>query len=202
VVNNIESDINLFADDTSLMNIIDQILNSYATVNSDLVKLASWADQWLVTYNPQKTVALHITRRREVINHPPIYLRGTQIQEVPSHCHLGVEIENNFIWSTHITKVAAKGSKCVGLMRRVSRDLPRVSLESIYLSMVRPILEYGGVLYDGCPDKYLKKLDKVQREAALVCTGAYKHTKTENGTLLRYEEQIRNYALCIRSRRI
>ena len=39
-VDNIESDINLFADDTSLMNIIDQLLDSYATVNSDLTKLA------------------------------------------------------------------------------------------------------------------------------------------------------------------
>ena len=93
---------------------------------------------------------------------------------------MGVTLENNFTWSSHITKIAAKGSKCVGIMRRVSRDLPRSSLERLYLTMVRPILEYGGILFDGCPDTYLKKLDKVQREAALICTGAYRHTKTKN----------------------
>ena len=43
--------------------------------------------------------------------------------------------------------------------------------------MVRPILEYGGLLFDGSPTSHTKHLDKVQREAALVCTGAYKHTK-------------------------
>jgi hypothetical protein len=43
--------------------------------------------------------------------------------------------------------------------------------------MVRPIIEYGGALFDGSPDIHTKPLDKVQREAGLVCTGAYKHTK-------------------------
>jgi hypothetical protein len=162
------------------MNVIDQIQLSYSTVNNDLSKLAGWADQWLVTYNPTKMVSLHITTRREDNIHPPLYLRGARINEVSSHCHLGVTLENQFTWSSHITKLAAKGARCVGLMRRVSRDLPRASLERLYLTMVRPILEYGGVLFDGCPAKYLDKLDKVQREAALVCTGAYKHTKTEN----------------------
>jgi hypothetical protein len=37
--------------------------------------------------------------------------------------------------------------------------------------MVRPILEYGGVLFDGSPDIHLK-------HTGLVCTGVYKHTKT------------------------
>jgi hypothetical protein len=44
--------------------------------------------------------------------------------------------------------------------------------------MVRPVLEYGGLLFEGCPDLHSKPLNKVQREAALVCTGAYRHTKT------------------------
>jgi hypothetical protein len=44
--------------------------------------------------------------------------------------------------------------------------------------MARPILEYGGLLFDGSPDKHLQLLDKIQREAALVCTGAYRHKKT------------------------
>jgi hypothetical protein len=65
VVDNVESDINLFADDTSLMNIIDQIHESYETVNSDLQILSDWADQWLVKYNATKTVSLFISRRRE-----------------------------------------------------------------------------------------------------------------------------------------
>jgi hypothetical protein len=177
VVENIESDINLFADDTSLLNIINQVVDSYDTVNRDLVKLSSWADQWLVTYNAKKTVSLHITNKKEKEIHPVLNLKGIPIKEVDTHCHLGVDFERLFSWLSHILRISGKAAKCVGLMRRACRELPRSCLESLYLTMVRPILEYGGILYDGSPLKHTKHLYKVQREAGLVCTGGYKHTK-------------------------
>ena len=180
VVDNIESDINLFADDTSLMNIIDQVVDTYTTVNYDLVKLSDWAHQWLVSYNAAKTVSLHITRKKLQLAHPALSLNGTKIKEVDTHCHLGVDFEEHFTWLSHILRIAGKGAKCVGLMRRACRDLPRECLESLYLTMVRPVIEYGGILFDGSPDIQTKHLDKVQREAALVCMGAYKHTKTKS----------------------
>ena len=177
VVDNIETDINLFADDTSLIDIVDQVIDSFNRSNRDLDRLASWADQWLVTFNASKTVSLYISRRKEQTVIPPLFLQGTRVAEVKSHCHLGVDFDSTLSWQNHINRVAVKGSKCVGLMRRACRDLPRECLEKLYLTMVRPILEYGGALFDGSPDIHTKPLDRVQREAGLVCTGAYKHTK-------------------------
>jgi hypothetical protein len=182
-VTNIESDINLFADDTSLLNVIDQLQDSYDTVNLDLQKLSDWADKWLVTFNAKKTVSLHITKKRENTILPALNLKGTLIEQVKSHCHLGVDLETEFTWQTHINRISVKASKCVGLMRRVCRELPRACLENLYLTMVRPIIEYGGVLFDGSPMNHTAPLDKIQREAGLVCTGAYKHTK--NITLMK-----------------
>jgi hypothetical protein len=43
--------------------------------------------------------------------------------------------------------------------------------------MIRPLLEYGNILYDGSSDGQVKRLEDVQRQAALACTGAYRHTK-------------------------
>jgi hypothetical protein len=43
--------------------------------------------------------------------------------------------------------------------------------------MIHPLLEYGDVIFDGSPDINVKRLEDVQRQAALTCTGAYKHTK-------------------------
>jgi hypothetical protein len=180
VVDDIESDINLFADDTSLMKTIDQVIAAYATIDRDLRTLSLWADQWLVTYNATKTVSLHISTKRARINHPIMMLNGVPIQELETHCHLGVDIESKFTWQTHIQRVAKKATKCVGLMRRVCRDLPRATLENLYTTMVWPILEYGNLLVDGSPLVHTCHLDRVQREAALVCTGAYKHTRNDN----------------------
>ena len=63
ITNNIESDIHLFADDTSLLDIIDNHLTSYAKLNRDLNRLSQWASKWLVTFNATKTVYLQVTRK-------------------------------------------------------------------------------------------------------------------------------------------
>jgi hypothetical protein len=46
--------------------------------------------------------------------------------------------------------------------------------------MVRPLLEYGDIIYDGSSENQVKQLEDVQRQAALACTGAYRHTKHVN----------------------
>jgi hypothetical protein len=45
--------------------------------------------------------------------------------------------------------------------------------------MIRPLLEYGDVIFDGSADSHIKKLENVQRQAALACTGAYRHTNND-----------------------
>ena len=62
----------------------------------------------------------------------------------------------------------------------ISRDIPRECLEILYKSMIRPILEYGDIIFDGCTDTSAKRLENVQRQAALTCMGAFRHTKHVN----------------------
>jgi hypothetical protein len=177
IVSNIERDIHLFADDTSLMDIIDDYLVSYAKLNRDLAKLSTWASDWLVTFNATKTVYLQITRKNNPYPKPILYLDGVQIVEVKTHKHLGLTFNSHLTWSDHITQLVSKASKCVGLLKRISRDVPRKCLEILYKSTILPIMEYAAVIFDGSADTITKRLEDTQRQAALACTGAYKHTK-------------------------
>ena len=42
--------------------------------------------------------------------------------------------------------------------------------------MIRPILEYGDVIYDNGTISTVQTLDQLQRQAALICTGGYRHS--------------------------
>ena len=64
IVNDINSNIRLFADDTSLYIIVDTPQNTASVMNNDLSKINIWATKWLVTFNPAKSESLLITRRR------------------------------------------------------------------------------------------------------------------------------------------
>jgi heme oxygenase len=65
-INDILTDINsamqLFADDTSLCFIVDDPQETAHTLNDDLVKLHAWSTKWLVNFNPQKTETMTISR--------------------------------------------------------------------------------------------------------------------------------------------
>jgi hypothetical protein len=180
IVINIESDIHLFADDTSLLEIIENYQESYAKLNRDLDRLNIWAKKWLITFNATKTVYLKVSRKVNPGPKPILLLNGIVIKEVKNHKHLGLTFSDTLSWSEHINNLVLKASRCVGHLRRICREVPRECLEILYKSMIRPILEYGNIIFDGSHDTHLKRLENVQRQAAITCTGAYRHTKHEN----------------------
>ena len=42
--------------------------------------------------------------------------------------------------------------------------------------MIRPILEYGHIIYDNCSYSAAQNIEKIQHQAAIAFTGAYHHT--------------------------
>ena len=70
-----------------------------------------------------------------------------------------------------------KAMKGIGVIKRLSKMLPRHSLLTICKSFVRPHLDYGDVLYDQLNNKsFCQKIETVQYNAALAITGAIKGT--------------------------
>ena len=89
-------------------------------------------------------------------------------------------ISNDLTWNRHINNIIAKASKRLIILQKHRYTLPRMALERIYISMIRPILEYGDILYDNCSLNMSQKLEKIQRRAAIACTGAYRHTSYQS----------------------
>ena len=101
---------------------------------------------------------------------------NTQIKQVSVHKHLGLILSETLSWKEHITSICHKANKRIGCLKRLSSLLARKSKVTIYVSYIRPILEYAAVIYDGCPIYLVDKLEAVQRQAALLCTRAYLRT--------------------------
>ena len=63
IVNGIGSNIRLFADDTSLLIIVEDPLAAAGSLNTDLDRISQWAATCLVCFNPAKTESLLISRK-------------------------------------------------------------------------------------------------------------------------------------------
>lgn len=59
-------------------------------------------------------------------------------------------------------------------MRKLKFKLDRKSLEIIYTTFIRPLLEYGDVIWDNCTQYEKLELEKIQNEAARIATGTTK----------------------------
>ena len=55
IISEIESDILIFADDTSLLASGTDPAQTAAQLNRDLAKISSWATKWKVTFNGSKS---------------------------------------------------------------------------------------------------------------------------------------------------
>ena len=62
----------------------------------------------------------------------------------------------------------------MNIMRKLKFKLDRKSLEIIYIAFIRPLLEYGDIIWDNCTQYEKNELDKIQNEAARIATGTTK----------------------------
>ena len=82
------------------------------------------------------------------------------------YTHLGVIICKSLSWSPHISDIVTKASRALNFIKHnLSKCLSQVK-ESVYLTMVRPQLEYASDVWDPHYVGDIMELEKVQRRAA------------------------------------
>ncbi len=96
------------------------------------------------------------------------------ISQVDSHKHLGIHLTDTCTWKNHIDYIKEKAWLRINIMRRLKFTLSRTTLQTIYMTFIRPVLEYGDVIWDNCTQNDKYELDKIQHEAARIVTGATK----------------------------
>ena len=171
----IGSDLFLYADDTSLLKCFSSLNEAEQVINIDMLKLQSWADHWLVKFNPSKTKYILISNKK-IKSNLNIFLNSNKIEEVPYYKHLGITFSNDFKWTKHIDEIVKRANMKIGALLRIQDSLLRKDKSKIYTTMIRPALEYGGVIYDNCSLVDSMKIESVQKFAGRVCTGALKLT--------------------------
>ena len=78
---------------------------------------------------------------------------------------LGVLIDKNLTWDTHITKLRNKTTGIVRHLHRVNKLLPMKSKLQLYDSLVASHLSYADIIWSGCSQANKQKLQCVQNFA-------------------------------------
>ena len=160
----------MFADDTSLACPALLRADIEGILNHDLIMISQRANQWLVTFNPSKTVAMVFSGPKNV-QLPNLDFNDVRIGFVDNHKHLEWTLSSNGNWKEHTSNLCRSASQLLGMMKTLKFRLKRDSLNQIYVSFLRPVLEYASVVWNNCTKREKENLDKIQIEAARIVTG-------------------------------
>ena len=181
--NGLKSNAKLFADDTSLFSIVNDKNESANILNNDLSLISKWAYDWKMLFNPDpKKPAQEVifSRKKQFQSHPTIKLNNIPVERASSQKHLGLILDEKLNFKQHIDNAILKIEKGISVIRKLRHSLPRESLITIYKAFLRPLIDYGDIIYDQPQNEsFCEKLESVQYKAALAITGAIKGTSRE-----------------------
>ena len=162
--NNVNSHVRLFADDCILYRKINSQKDSNK-LQEDLDKLQEWEKKWLMESHPDKCQLLRATTKRNIIN-ADYNIHGQTLLQTEFAKYLGLNINNKLSWEDHITKTATKANNTRAFLQRNLRACPKDIRAKCYTTLVRPIVEYAGTVWDPHVQKHIDCVEKVQRRAA------------------------------------
>ena len=157
-------------------------------LNHDLELINKWAYQWKMSFNPDPTkqaTEILFSCKKTKVDHPDLYFNGNIVSRVSEHKHLGLILTPKLNFENHLHEKIKKAKKNVGIIKCLNKFLPLKTLEQMYKSLVRPLLEYCDIIYHEPPiihtpplgvtlPTHMKKIESVQYQAALAVTGAWK----------------------------
>ena len=119
-------------------------------MNHDLESIKQWANDWRMSFNPdpqKQAVELIFSRKRIEIDHPVVSFNDIPVKQVKEDKHLGIVLDSKLSFSAHIKSPISKTRKGIGLLKYLSKYLPRHTLNELYKLYVRLHLDYRDVIY-------------------------------------------------------
>ena len=112
-------------------------------------KISEWAYKWKMSFNPN----LNKWAQEDIFSwkspnhkssHPKILFNNTPVFCANWQKYLGMYLNKTLNCNLHMSKVL----KGIGIIKKLSKSLPKHSLVTTYKSIVRPHLDYGDITSD------------------------------------------------------
>ena len=167
-----------FADDSSIhcSHTPDTLQAKEIELQHDLNAIHDYGIKWAITFNSNKTTQQTFSNRRNPTI-PKLTFGGQDICLTNKHKHLGLTFSSDLKFKQHINETLLKFNRALSPLYQVAPYIPRKELHQIYLTYVRPHLDYCSAVYDENLTTFdSKRLEKAQNRAARLITGAIRRT--------------------------
>ena len=153
----------IFADDTAVMVKAGSADQLQSKINQLLPNIAVWFQANRLTLNATKSNYQIFSRNK--VGELNIMLQNELIERKACVRYLGVYIDENLKWHSHIAHVVSTISRNLGIMGRAKYLLASRDLMLLYNSLILPHLSYCAMVWGRTYETNIKKITLLQKRA-------------------------------------
>ena len=155
------SRLKLFADDAKFYS--ETVNRSSGTLQLCADRLCNWAEICQLGINVKKCYVVTVTNSYATVSSQIYYINNIAIASADSVLDLGISINYDLSFRTHIETIVAKCYQRLSVLFRgfVTRNL--IFLRRAFITFVRPILEYNSVVWSPTEIYLIDLIEQVQR---------------------------------------
>ena len=152
----------MYADDTTKYFNLEEFdhLNKEGDINGELENVNTWLKLNKLSLNVQITKLMVFHRKQKLIDEINVKTKGTKIERVESFNFLGVMLDENLTWKSHIKIVGKKNLKVTSILYRLKNIFPDNVLFVLYNLLIASYINYGLLLWG----VHVHKLELLQRK--------------------------------------
>ena len=122
-------------------------------------------------------MTFHVRQRTLKLSEKPVLkINGVKIESVNTFKFLGITVDSELSWNSHVGEISKKLSRTCGILSRLKHILPSHILVTIYNSLFLPHIHYGITLLGFNP---CSRLIILQKKAIRAITNSKYNAHTE-----------------------
>lgn len=155
----------LYADDVAILYRSNSPAALLDDIRHDMLSISLYYRTNRLVLNLDKSKVMFFGRRSNRDVSEDIVINGTIIERVASYKYLGLVLDSNLNFKSHVEHVARRLTSIVGTMYRVKDFVPRHILITLFFSLFHSNMSYLLEVYGTASKTILKRIETLQRRA-------------------------------------
>jgi len=160
-----KSELYNFADDNTISSSQKTVEDLIQNLEAESKVAIDWFKNNEMIVNPEKFQAIIVTKKNKIGNSYSIDLGENKVLSEKSVTLLGIQIDNKISFEDHISSLCKKASSQLNAIGRLKKYMGFKQREILINSFVYANFNYCPLVWHFCPQKSLRKIEKIQERA-------------------------------------
>lgn len=156
----------LFADDTTVLIETQSVIDLPRHVSNSLNYIFNWLKSNKLSLNSSKTQIMNFHYIQKSFDQIEINFQNNQLNSISKTNFLGLVLDENMRWESHINKLAAKLSSACYAIRRIKEVTNSKTAHLVYYGYFDSVMRYGILCWGSSP--HTKVVFKIQKRAVRI----------------------------------